>query len=324
MTRVGLVLGAGGVVGQAYHAGVLAVLEHDFGFDPRSADLIVGTSAGSITGTLLRLGVRAEDLAAWTVKAPLSGDGDVLRQIADTEVPELAPFRPLELLRRPMRLPAVAMVQGALTRPWRFRPLAAAGVLMAPGRRDIGEQLAALRELEHPGWPEPPLWICAVHRHDGRRAVFGRPGSPAPPIHLAVAASCAVPGYFAPVRIDGHTYVDGGVHSPTNAALLRGCGLDLAIVVAPMSGPAGASLSVFAASRRHSARLLRQEVRALEAAGIRTVVFAPGAAEQDVMGDDMMSRDRLDEVIQQSFLAAGAHAARPDVGELIRTAAGGR
>jgi NTE family protein len=324
VTRVGLVLGAGGVVGQAYHAGVLAVLEHDLGFDPRSADLIVGTSAGSITGTLLRLGVRAEDLAAWTVKAPLSGDGDVLRQIAETEVPELAPFRPLELLRRPMRLPAVAMVHRAVTRPWRFRPLAAAMALVAPGRQDIVEQLAALREVEQPGWPESPLWICAVHRHDGRRVVFGRAGTPAPPIHLAVAASCAVPGYFAPVQIDGHTYVDGGVHSPTNAALMRGCGIDLAIVVSPMSGPAGAQLNVYAASRRHSARLLRREVRALEAAGIRTVVFAPGPAEQDVMGDDMMSRHRLDEVIQQSFLAAGAYAARPGVGELIRAAAGGR
>ena len=323
MTRVGLVLGAGGVVGQAYHAGVLAVLEHDFGFDPRSADLIVGTSAGSITGTLLRLGVRAEDLAAWTVKAPLSGDGDLLRQIADTEIPELAPFRPAELLRLPMRLPAAGMVQRALTRPWRFRPLAAAMALAAPGRRDITEQLAALRELEQPGWPEPPLWICAVHRHDGRRVVFGRPGTTAPPIHLAVAASCAVPGYFAPVEIGGHTYVDGGAHSPTNAALLRGGGFDLAVVVSPMSGPAGRSLSVYAAARRHSARLLRQEVRALEAAGIPTVVFTPGAAEQEVMGDDMMARHRLDEVIQQSFLAAGAHASRPEVGDLIRSASAG-
>jgi NTE family protein len=54
------------------------------------------------------------------------------------------------------------------------------------------------------------------------------------------------------------------------------------------------------------------------------VVFAPGAAEQEVMGDDMMARHRLDEVIQQSFLAAGAQASQPEVGELIRTAAGGR
>ena len=107
MTRVGLVLGAGGVVGQAYHAGVLAALEHDHGFDPREVDVVVGTSAGSITGTLLRLGVKAEDLAAWTVKAPLSGDDEVLRQIADTPVPDLAPFRPWQLLRRPLRLPAL-------------------------------------------------------------------------------------------------------------------------------------------------------------------------------------------------------------------------
>jgi NTE family protein len=321
VSRVGLVLGGGGVVGQAYHAGVLAVLEHDHGFDARSADVIVGTSAGSITGTLLRLGVSAEDLAAWTVKAPLSGDDGLMQHIAESDVPELAPFHPLHLLRRPLRLPGRHLVQRALARPWQFRPLAAGMTLLAPGRYDIVEQLAALREVENSTWPDPALWICAVRRLDGRRVVFGRPGSPAAPIHLAVAASCAVPGYFAPVRIGEHTYVDGGVHSPTNAALLRSYGLDLALTVSPMSGPAGAQLNVYAASRRHSARLLRREVAALEAAGVRTVVFAPGPSEQEVMGDDMMSRHRLDEVIQQSFLAAGAYAARPGVAELVRTAA---
>ena len=59
MTDVGLVLGAGGVVGQAYHAGVLSALYESSGWDPRSADIIVGSSAGSITGTMLRLGVGA-------------------------------------------------------------------------------------------------------------------------------------------------------------------------------------------------------------------------------------------------------------------------
>ncbi|MGY1709362.1 patatin-like phospholipase family protein [Geodermatophilus sp. SYSU D00758] len=320
MTRVGLVLGAGGVVGQAYHAGVLAVLQHDFGFDARGVEVIVGTSAGSITGTLLRLGVSAEDLAAWTVKAPLSGDEDVLRRMADTPVPELAPFRPLQMLRRPLRLPGRHMVQRVLTRPWQVRPLAAGMALVAPGRHDIVEQLSALRELEQPGWPQPDLWICAVRRRDGRRVVFGRPGTPEAPIHLAVAASCAVPGYFAPVHIGGHSYVDGGVHSPTNAAILRNRGLDLVIVVSPMSGPAGSHLGIYAAARRHAARLLRHEVRALQATGVRTLVFSPGVAEQQVMGDDMMSRHRLHEVIQQSFLAAGARAATPAVAARIREA----
>jgi NTE family protein len=321
VVRVGVVLGGGGVVGQAYHSGVLAVLEHDFGFDARRADLIVGTSAGSITGTLLRFGVSAEDLAAWTVKAPLSGDDDVLRHIAETEVPELAPFRPLQLLRRPLRLPGRHLLQHALVRPLQFRPLAAGMTLVAPGRHDIVEQLAALREVEGPRWPDAPLWICAVHRRDGRRVVFGRPGAPPAPIHLAVAASCAVPGYFAPVRIGRHSYVDGGVHSPTNAAVLRGADLDIVVVVSPMSGSAGWRPDFYAAARRYAERLLAREVKALHARGIRTVVFAPGPAEQAVMGNDMMSRRRLNEVIQESFIQAGAHAATPGVSELIRTAA---
>ena len=321
MSRVGLVLGGGGVVGQAYHAGVLAVLEHDFGFDARTVDVIVGTSAGSITGTLLRLGVSAEDLAAWTVKAPLSGDDDLLRHISESDVPELAPFRPLQLLRFPLRLPGRHMVQRALVRPWQFRPLAAGMTLLAPGRHDIVEQLAALREVEKPEWPDPALWICAVRRLDGRRVVFGRHGSPPSPIHLAVAASCAVPGYFAPVQIGRHSYIDGGVHSPTNAAILRGAGLDLVVIVSPMSGATGLRPDFHAAARRYSERLLNREVKALNQRGIRTVVFAPGDAEQAVMGNDMMSRTRLNEVIQQSFMRAGAYAATPAVAELMREAA---
>ncbi len=293
MRRVGLVLGAGGVVGQAYHSGVLAVLEHDFGFDARAAAMIVGTSAGSITGTLLRLGVSAEDLAAWTVKAPLSGDGDAIRYLAETAVPDLAPFRLRPLLRGPMRLPGPHMVQRALARPLQFRPLAAAMALLPAGEHDILEQLAALRELERPEWPEHPLWVCAV------------------------------PGYFAPVKIGGRSYVDGGVHSPTNAAVLRGWGLDLVIVVSPMSGPAGWRPGFYNAARRHSARVLAREITALEADGVRTVVFAPSEEEQEAMGDDMMSRDRLNEIIQQSFFAAGAHAATPAVSDLLRRAAGG-
>jgi NTE family protein len=322
MTRVGLVLGAGGVVGQAYHSGVLAVLEHDYGFDAREADMIVGTSAGSITGTLLRLGVSSGDLAAWTVKAPLSGEDEVMRQMAELPEPQFAPLRPLDLLRRPMRPPGPHMLRRALSRPWQFRPLAAGLALLAPWEHDVVEKLGALRELEKSSWPERDLWICAVRRSDGRRVVFGRPGSPPAPIHLAMAASCAVPGYFAPVRIGDHTYVDGGAHSPTNAAILRGQDLDVVTVVSPMSGPPGAYLNLLSASRRHSARLLYREVRALERSGVQVLVFAPGDAEQEVMGDDMMSRNRLPEVIQQSFLGAGARAASPRARRLLRLATG--
>src|SRR3954462_11873337 len=103
--RIGLVLGAGGVVGQAFHAGVLAALEHDLGWDPRTADLIVGSSAGSDTGTRLRLGVPAPDLAAWAVEAPLSVEGAPLQEVLGGGPPDFPPFGPADLLRT-WRLPS--------------------------------------------------------------------------------------------------------------------------------------------------------------------------------------------------------------------------
>src|SRR4029453_17418931 len=50
--RVGLVLGAGGVVGHAFHAGVLRALAEVTGWDPRRAEVVVGTSAGAPAGAV--------------------------------------------------------------------------------------------------------------------------------------------------------------------------------------------------------------------------------------------------------------------------------
>jgi NTE family protein len=320
MSRVGLVLGAGGVVGQAYHSGVLAALEHDYGWDPRTADLIVGTSAGSITGSLLRSGVPASELAAWTVKAPLTAEGRLLHEMFGTEIPEFAPFRPVDLLRRLPTLPAREMIEHAIVRPWHFRPLAAALALLAPGRFDIVQQLARLGEVEGGAWPRKELWICAVRRRDGRRVVFGSAEAPEAPLHLAVAASCAVPGYFAPVRIGEHVYVDGGAHSPTNADLLLKSDLDLVIMVSPMSGPSRLPTDIYGASRWHAARLARQEAKRLRAQGTEVVVFRPGASVQAVMGNDFMGRQRVEEILQESFLSAGAYASRSPVRDLLAEA----
>lgn len=319
MGGVGLVLGAGGVVGQAYHAGVLAALEHDCGWDPRKADVIVGTSAGSITGMLLRANVPASELAAWTVRAPLSTEGRVLHQILGTEIPEFEPFQLLHLIRRAPNLPGWGMLRHAVMRPWHFRPVVAALALLAPGHHDIATRLEMLREVEGQSWPERDLWICAVRRSDGRRVVFGRPGSPDAPLHLAIAASCAVPGYFAPVKIGDHTYVDGGAHSPTNAAILRRRALDLVIVISPMSGPVRPPTDLYGASRWHAGRVARREVKALRESGTAVVVFRPGPAEQEAIGNDFMARDRVDQIVQQAFLGAGSFAARPGIRALLAT-----
>lgn len=312
MTRIALVLGAGGVIGQAYHAGVLSALAEHSGFDARDADVIVGTSAGSITGTVLRLGVSPRDLAAWAVRAPLSeSEAPPRRDLA--LVPRMQPLRPAHVLRPPSA-PSLAMVRRAVVRPWQFRPLAAGLALLAPGHNDIVGQLSALMELDDVPWPERPLWITAVRRKDGRRIVFGRAGSPPAPLHLAVGASCAIPGFFRPILIGDHTYVDGGAHSPTNAALVRPLHPDLVVVVSPMSGPPGRP-GIYAASRRHSARKLRREITALEKAGSRTVVFAPDADEQHAMGDNLMSGRKVRAVIDvarertAAKLAAGLGAA---------------
>lgn len=315
MTRIGLVLGAGGLVGQAYHAGVLAALEHDYGWDPRSAEVIVGTSAGSITGSLLRSGVPASELAAWTVRAPLTDEGRLLEEMFGTSHPELEPFRPLDMVLRRPSLPGARMVIHTLRRPHEFRPLRAAMSLVGPGRHDIVEQLSALGQTD--SWPSKDLWISAVRRSDGKHVVFGRDDAPDVPLHLAVASSCAVPGYFSPVRIGKHTYVDGGAHSPTGADLLKDRGLDLVIVVSPMSGPAPLPHDLYGASRWHSARLAAREVRTLRKSGTPVVVFRPGKAEQEAMGNDFLSAERVDHIVQESFLASGAYAAESPLRDIL-------
>ena len=320
MTRVGIVLGAGGVLGQAYHSGVLATLHQEIGFDPRPAEVVGGTSAGAITAALIRLGVSPAGLASWTLRAPLADDAEIIQRTADASAVEFEPLRAAPILRVPSA-PSVHMIRRAVIRPWQFRPLAAGLALLAPGRNDIVEQLAALVELDSVPWPEQALWSCAVRRRDGRRIVFGRSDAPPAQLHLAVAASCAVPGYFTPVDIGGITYVDGGAHSPTNAAILRSLALDLVVIVSPMSGPPGPKPNLYSASRRHAARLLRHEVKALEEAGIKTAVFSPNADVQRVMGDDLMSYGPVHSVVAESQRATRKALADPALREVLQLAA---
>lgn len=67
------------------------------------------------------------------------------------------------------------------------------------------------------GWPVESLWLCAVRLDDGVRTVFGRSSDDVPIVSVgtAVAASCAVPGFYSPVKITGPRYVDAGIWSAT-------------------------------------------------------------------------------------------------------------
>ena len=298
MTDVGLVLGAGGVVGQAYHAGVLSALDQSSGWDPRSADIIVGTSAGSITGTMLRLGVGATDLAAMAAGSPLSETGSKLvdRILPDSSV--LPVPTPASWLR-PWRPPSAALLSRIARRPWSFRPDVAAMTMLPAGRIDLTERAAPLHRFVGDQWPAD-LWICAVRRDDGARVVFGRPGSPAASLAAAVLASCAIPAYFAPVTIGRVEYFDGGVHSPTSADVLRAHHPELVLVVSPMSAASFPSRRADALMRWSAHRRLEREARRLVAAGSEVIRIEPGPECIDAMGLRPMDESRAAEVAESA------------------------
>ncbi len=316
MPRIGLVLGGGGMVGQAYHAGVLAALEHDLGWDPRTADVVVGTSAGALTGTFVRFGVPAHDLSAWAVEAPLSVDSEAtLARLSDQRRPEFPDIGARHLLSG-WRLPSRQAVGRLLLRPWGFRPGALASTMMPAGRVDLLDYVDALDSVSSQSTGHP-LWVCATKRDDGERVVFGRDSILGASLTEAVAASCAIPGYFAPVDIAAVEYVDGGMSSPTNADVLADEDLDVVVVVSPMSASDGEASGVDRFMRRWAHRRLDREVRILRKRGSAVVPIEPGPQAREVMGLNMMDNDRTDSVVQEAFIDTGRYTADPDVADLL-------
>jgi NTE family protein len=296
---VGLVLGAGGVVGQAYQAGVLAALQREAGWDARRADLIVGTSAGSVTGAALRVGVPPVDLAASTYGVPTSKRGGaLLKRILPNETP--LPVPSLRALLQPWNPPSPALLRRTLRRPWAFRPDVAAMTLLPRGRVDISDRAEALHEMIGDEWPEG-LWICAARRTDGARVVFGREGSPRAPLAAAVLASCAIPGYFTPVTIGGIEYFDGGVHSSTNADVLRSQHLDTVVVISSMSATRGRSIGADGLLRWTVHHRLLREIARLEAVGTSVIRLEPGPEARHAMGLWAMAEHRAPRVVEAAY-----------------------
>jgi NTE family protein len=297
---VGLVLAAGGVVGQAYQAGVLAALQREIGWDPRASAVIVGTSAGAVTGAALRVGVPAPDLAASLYGVPPSRQGDeLLRRILPPDSGPLPTPSVLSVLR-PWNLPSPALIARVARRPLAFRPEVAVSTLIPKGQVDISERARGLDDLVGERWPEG-LRICALRRNDGARVVFGRQGSPPARLAEAVLASCAIPGYFRPVTIDGTDYVDGGIHSVTNADVLRDEPLDLVLIVSSMSSAQGSAGAPDGLLRRTLHRRTEHEMAKLEAAGTPVVCLEPEREARRVMGLRAMAEDRSPRIIEAAY-----------------------
>jgi NTE family protein len=304
-TKTGLVLGAGGLVGEAYEAGVLAALQDDLRWDARTADLIVGTSAGSIVGSLLRCGLSPKDMYAFEANRPMSARGT--RLLATALPPDIPTLR---FPRRP-RVPSASMIARAMRHPWGSRAALLCAALPT-GRIDATPFTDKLRVLTGESWPEKDLWIVAAKLPFGERVVFGTRGCPPCDVADAAGASCAVPGVFAPVHIDGRLYVDGGVHSPTNVDVLVDEPLDTVVVVSPMS----ASRPSLRNRRVNPMRLffralLVSEVRRLRAQGTAVIVFQPGADAQRVMGINGFDSGRCARVAEVAYEQTIARLARP-------------
>lgn len=300
VARIGLVLGAGGVVGSAFHAGVLSELAEHTGWDPRHAEVIVGTSAGSGTGAMLRAGLPASDLRADVVGGRLSAEGLRVQAHArrDAAARTTLPLRRVRPFSRRPQVTSPGILVRAATRPWEARLGLLATAFFPAGTVPTDVISAGLVSLFPSGWPADPLWVVAVRLSTGERTVFGRDGAPVAVVADAVAASCAIPGFFEPVTIDGERYIDGGAHSPTNADLLAGRGLDLVVISSPMSR-AGPIVAGAVTPLRQWARLeVDREGRRLTRAGTPVLAFQPTRADISVMGVNAMDMARRPEVLR--------------------------
>jgi NTE family protein len=262
MTRNALVLGGGGALGIAWEVGLLAGLLEE-GVDTTTADLIVGTSAGSIVGTQVALGEPLVELLAEQV-AP--DDGAIARLIQIDLQGTQQIF---------MRWAGIKEVTPEVRREIGE---------MALGAKTVSEQswVAYFEErLEGKAWPGRDLRVTAVDCDSGDFQVWTRESGIS--LAHAVASSCAVPGLFPAVAINGRRYTDGGVRSGTSADLAKG--FDSVLIVAPIGARQDGIDPLLG-------RQARAEAEALKAAGSRVELVFPDAASLEAMGFNRMDSSR--------------------------------
>jgi NTE family protein len=160
---------------------------------------------------------------------------------------------------------------------------------VAATARAAHEQLPALPGAARAlAWPDESTWVVAVRVSDGARAVFGRDDLPPTDIGTAVQASSAVPNVYRPVRIGRHEFVDGAIHSSTNADLVAPLGFDAVVIVSSMTAvPRQARCTERDPTRTYFSRKLSREVAAIRTTGIPVLVVQPTADDLALREGDL-------------------------------------
>jgi NTE family protein len=319
--KVGLVLGAGGVLGGAWLTGGLDAIARETRWDPGSAEYVVGTSAGSMIGALIASGVPTWFMVAHSRGEVLDGlTGPDGRPAADADRAAGAVFK----LHR--GLPAIGpgslrMAFTALRNPLRHTPLQMlagwipAGFISTDSLKELVRRVVPEPWVDHPNY-----WAVACDYQSGRRIPFGRLDAPRVEIADAVAASCAIPGFYRPVRIGRRRYVDGGVCSVSNLDLVAGRGLDLVLCLNPLTSAdreTGVLDLLPALTNGAGRRRLAHEERKVRRFGTEVVVIEPIAEDRAVMGRNWMNAERRHQVIETARRTVAEQLREPGLRSLM-------
>ena len=305
-------------MGGAWMVGALHAIANETGWDPGSSDYVLGTSAGAMVGALL-----ASAVPPWLLMAYAAGEDTAgLPQFGK---PGAARFGTTFQLHwsfpRPV-LGSPSLALRSIREPWKYGP---AGIIawLPHGVISTEPLKTVVRNVVPHGWgPHERLWIPAIDYQTGERIVFGRQGAPPASLPDAVAASCAIPGFYYPVEIGGRNYVDGGMYSPANLDLMKDAEVDMVICLNPMSSryrgglfePTGAIASLMRGDNR---RLLDREALALKRSGKRVVLIEPRADDIRVMGFNYMSRRNLGRVVDTAVKTTTASLRGTELGRLL-------
>ena len=310
-------LGAGGVLGAAWSIGALCALHDVLAVDAREAELVIGTSAGSVLAALVGAGVPPQFLRDHQrgIALPQEGGPDEGADVYawarnwnyDRDTGDAKPTLP----RLGLGSPHLLMRQ--VRHPLHYPPLSVLAAVTPPGTGDLAPIGRMVRSLAPDGgWLERSgVWVCAMDYDTGKRVAFGRADAPPADLGDAVMASCAIPGWYSSVTIGAHRYVDGGACSTTSADLAAGQGLDEVYVLAPMASveldhPQTMGARLERSLRKRITRRLSREVAKVAASGARVTVLTPGAEDLAAMGANLMDPGRRVAVLDVSLRTSAA------------------